>query len=92
MNPIPLPSPPSTLLSFTCSLSNPKISLSAHLAGTGLYAGLKFPTVCAHSPLGGSRLTTSSLLAGSVAEAGERATLGLVLDWGEEEGSSWVAQ
>jgi hypothetical protein len=36
-----------------------RISLSFHRAGTGLYAGLKLPTVCAHSPVGGWRVTSS---------------------------------
>lgn len=36
---------------FTCSRSNSSTSLSRHRAGTGRYAGLKVPMVCAHSPV-----------------------------------------
>ena len=45
---------PPALRSITCLRSMDRISLFFHLAGTGRYAGLYLPTVCAHSPLGGA--------------------------------------
>lgn len=40
-------------LSITCLLNLAKISLFLHRVGTGRYAGLNVPTVCAHSPVPG---------------------------------------
>src|SRR6201746_2540441 len=66
LNPFPLTSavpsckPPADL-EMTCRLSIAKISLSFQRAGTGRYAGLKVPTVCAHSPLLGCPGRHSSL-------------------------------
>jgi hypothetical protein len=45
MNPIP-----TRRLSPTCARSNFSTSASLHRLGTGLYAALNVPTVCAHSP------------------------------------------
>lgn len=48
MNAMP---PFSPLRRRTWSRSRRRTSLSRHRAGTGRYAGLKVPTVCAHSPV-----------------------------------------
>lgn len=87
----PIPPRPLPLLDSTCSRSIFNTSLSFHRAGTGRYAGLKVPTVCAHSPGRGDCCVAGSTCvpcwddAGADGEDGEE---GLVEGGEEAEGGS----
>jgi hypothetical protein len=76
-------SKPVALLSRTCSLSNRNTSESLHRVGTGRYAALNAPTVCAHSPLLAPVFFQVSV---TVSSLGDCAVSGC------SEGGSWVAQ
>lgn len=67
MNPMPPPSWPPMLRRLTCSRRRPRTSLSCQRLGTGRYAGLKVPTVCAHSPSPGLRYGSSEAAAAAAA-------------------------
>lgn len=68
-----IPPFPAAARALTCSLSCVRTALSFHRAGTGRYAGLKVPMVCAHSPDRGCFTPLPSLRYGSAEAAADAA-------------------
>ena len=64
-----IPPLPAVARALTCARSCSRTSLSLQRAGTGRYAGLKVPTVCAHSPAPGLMYGSAEAAAAAAAPA-----------------------